>query len=219
LTVAEFEKATNTNRIPLKNAVEEFIAEASKKKRPKTVGGYQLNLRQFLDFAKSLKFLDEVSKQTLREFRDYLAARGYEPKDPAQSCDDRSLSAKEHRIQTGSSLTNDLPTFEEDPPVPFAEEELKKLFSVMTDEDRGRCKFFLGTAGREQEVRYATWTDVDFERMEFPFPVRQYYNADAKKIHGHRLVIGLSKTSYASKGECLAALSGPKSSGVALVTD
>jgi integrase len=74
---------------------------------------------------------------------------------------------KERRIQTGFSHTNDLPTFEEDALVPFAEEELKKLFSVMTEEDRVRHKFFLGTACREQEVQYATWTDVDFERMEF----------------------------------------------------
>ena len=167
LTVAEFEQATNTNRIPLKNAVEAFLAEASKKKRPKTVVGYQLNLTQFLDSAKSLKFLDEVSKQTLREFRDYLAARGYEPR----TLHNRVMTAlsllKEHRIHTGFSLTNDLPTFEEDPPVPFAEEELKRLFAIMTDEDRDRYKFFLGTACREQEVQYATWTDVDFERMEF----------------------------------------------------
>jgi hypothetical protein len=56
LTVAEFEQATNSNRIPLKNAVKEFLAEASKKKRPKTAAGYQLNLTQFLDSAKSLKF-------------------------------------------------------------------------------------------------------------------------------------------------------------------
>src|SRR5271157_3932965 len=59
LTVAEFEKATNANRISLKKAVEEFLSEAAKKKRPKTVVGYQLNLTQFLDSAKSLKFLGE----------------------------------------------------------------------------------------------------------------------------------------------------------------
>jgi hypothetical protein len=52
---------------------------------------------------------------------------------------------KEHRIQTDFSLTNDLPTFEEDPPVPFAEEELEKFFWLMTEKDRVRYKFFLGT--------------------------------------------------------------------------
>jgi len=116
LTVAEFERATNTNRIPLKDAVEEFLAEASKKKRPKTVCGYRLNLTQFLDSAKSLKFLDEVSKQTLRGFRDYLAARGYEPRTLHNRVMTVLSLLKEHRILTGFSLTNDLPAFER--PVP-----------------------------------------------------------------------------------------------------
>ena len=167
LTVAEFEKATNADRIPLKKAVEEFLSEASKKKKSKTVVGYQLNLTQFLDSAKSLKFLDEVSKQTLREFRDYLASRGYEPRTLHNRVMTVLSLLKEHRIQTGFSLSSDLPAFEEDPPVPFAEEELKKLFAVMTDEDRVRYKFFLGTACREQEVQFAAWSDVDFGRMEF----------------------------------------------------
>jgi integrase/recombinase XerD len=167
LTVAEFEKATNADRIPLKKAVQEFLEEAEKKKRPKTVVGYKLNLNQFLDSAKSLKFLDQVTKQTLREFRDYLSAQGYEPRTLHNRVMTVLSLLKEHRIHTGFSLTNDLPTFEEDPPVPFAEEELKKLFTAMTDEDRVRYKFFLGTACREQEVQFATLTDVDFERMEF----------------------------------------------------
>jgi integrase/recombinase XerD len=173
LTVAEFEKATNADRVPLKKAVEAFLSEASKKKRPKTVVGYQLNLSQFLNFAKSLKFLDEVSKQTLRAFRDYLIARGYQPRTLHNRVMTVLSLLKEHRMQTGFSLTNDLPTFEDDPPIPFAEEELKKLFGVMNEEDRVRYKFFLGTACREQEVQFATWPDVDFERMEFHIRQKQ----------------------------------------------
>jgi len=167
LTVAELETMTNANRIPLKKAVEDFLSEASKKKRPKTLIGYQLNLRQFLDSAKSINFLDEVTKRTIREFRDYLIQKGYEPR----TLHNRVMTAlsllNEHNIQTGFSLTSDLPTYEEDPPVPFAEEELKKLFTTMNGEERVRYRFFLGTACREQEVQYATWSDVDFEKMEF----------------------------------------------------
>jgi integrase len=167
LTVAEFEKATSADRIPLKKAAEDFLSEASKKKRPKTLAAYRLNLNQFLESTKSIKFLDEVTKQTIRQFRDHLSVKGYEPRTLYNRVMTVLSLLKEHKIQTGFSLTDDLPTFEEDPPVPFAEEELKKLFAVMTDEDRMRYKFFLGTACREQEVQYATWPDVDFERMEF----------------------------------------------------
>jgi integrase/recombinase XerD len=167
LTVAALDKITNANRIPLKKAVEDFLSEASRKKRPKTVVGYRLNLGQFLESAKTVKFLDEVTKQTLRQFRDYLSDKGYEPRTLHNRVMTVLSLLKEHRIQTGFSLSNDLPTFEEDPPVPFAEEELKKMFAVMNAEDRVRYRFFLGTACREQEVQYATWSDIDFERLEF----------------------------------------------------
>jgi len=187
LTVTEFENATNAHRIPLKKAVDDFLAEASSKKRPKTVIGYRLNLNQFLECAKSTKFLDEVDKQTLREFRDYLAGRGYEPRTLHNRIMTVLSLLKEHRIQTGFSLTKDLPTFEDDPPVPFTDEELKKLFAIMSDEDAIRYKFFLGTACREQEVQFASWTDVDFERMEFH--VRQKQDVGfAPKNHEKRSV-------------------------------
>ena len=74
---------------------------------------------------------------------------------------------KDHKVSTGFSLKRDLPTYEEDPPVPFTEEDLKRLFAVMTDEEKLRYEFFLGTAAREQEVQYASWQDIDFEKLEF----------------------------------------------------
>jgi integrase len=37
----------------------------------------------------------------------------------------------------------------------------------MDAEEQLRYKFFLGTAAREQEVQYATWQDINFEKMEF----------------------------------------------------
>lgn len=167
LTVGELEKITNANRIPLKKAIEDFLSEASKKKKPKTLIGYQLNLRQFLDSAESIKFLDEVTKQTIREFRNYLADRGYGPRTQHNRVMTVLSLLNEHKIETGFSLTNDLPTYEEDPPVPFTGEELKELFAAMNREETVRYKFFLGTACREQEVQYSTWADVDFEKMEF----------------------------------------------------
>jgi len=80
---------------------------------------------------------------------------------------------KEHKIKTGFSLANDLPTFEEEPPVAFTEEDLKKLFASMDDEDVARYKFILGTAAREQEAQYTSWTDIDFERKEFHIRPKQ----------------------------------------------
>jgi integrase len=171
LTVAEFRN--DGDRLPLAKAVHDFIVEAASKKKPKTLIGYNLNLKQFLESAKSIYYLDEVTKQTLRQFRDYLLNKGYE----ARTLHNRVMTVlsllKEHKIQTGFSLGNDLPTFEEEPPVAFTDEDLRKLFATMDAEDTVRYKFILGTAAREQEAQYATWTDIDFERKEFHIRPKQ----------------------------------------------
>jgi integrase len=171
LTVAELRD--NGDRLPLAKAVHDFIVEAASKKKPKTLIGYKLNLKQFLESAKSIYFLDEVTKHTIRQFRDYLLDKGYEPRTLHNRVMTVLSMLKEHKIQTGFSLASDLPTFEEEPPVAFADEDLKKLFANMDDEDTARYKFILGTAAREQEAQYASWTDIDFERKEFHIRPKQ----------------------------------------------
>jgi integrase/recombinase XerD len=163
LTVAELD---NSNRITIKRAVESFIQHAEKSKKKKTVNGYTLNLHQFEE-STSVKFLDEVTRDTIRAFRDWLSGKGYDPRTQHNRVLTVLSLLKENKMSTSFSLKRDLPTYEEDPPVPFSEEQLKKLFSAMTDEEVVRYKFFLGTAAREQEVQYASWQDIDFEKMEF----------------------------------------------------
>src|SRR5580692_2616926 len=163
LTVAELD---NTNRVTIKRAVESFIQHAEKSKKKKTVNGYKLNLHQFEE-STSVKFLDEVTRDTIRAFRDWLSVKGYDPRTQHNRVLTVLSLLKENKMSTSFSLKRDLPTYEEDPPVPFSEEELKKLFSAMTEEEVVRYKFFLGTAAREQEVQYASWQDIDFEKMEF----------------------------------------------------
>jgi integrase/recombinase XerD len=155
-----------SDRIPIGRAIDSFIKHAEKSKKHKTVNGYRLNLNQ-VEESTSVKFLDEVDRDTIRHFRDWLHGKGYDPRTQHNRVLTVLSLLKENKIQTGFSLTRDLPTYEEDPPVPFSEEDLKKLFAVMDDEDTVRYKFFLGTACREQEVQYAAWQDVDFEKMEF----------------------------------------------------
>jgi integrase len=50
--------------------------------------------------------------------------------------------------------------------VPFTPAELDKLFAAMTDEERVRYKFFLGTGARESEAAQAAWQDVDLHKAE-----------------------------------------------------
>jgi integrase len=164
LTVDEYKDRENAHRVPIKNAVDDFLAHAQKTKKPKTVAGYKLNLAQFVESIGKIHFLDEVGKDELCAFRDFLAAKGYE----ARTQHNRMMTVlsllKANRIKTDFSLGKDLPEFEEEPAVPYEGAELKKLFAVMKPEEVIRYKFFLGTACRDKEVTFASWQDIDFTR-------------------------------------------------------
>jgi integrase len=163
LTVEEFKNRANSQRTTIKAAIEHFVSDARKTKKKKTVVGYEHNLKQFQESAK-VRFVDEVTKKVLTDFRDFLANKGYE----ARTQHNRLMTVlsllKKNKIKTDFSLSADLPEFEEEPAIPYEPSELKKLFAAMTPEEVIRYKFFLGTACREKEVTYAAWQDIDFAR-------------------------------------------------------
>ena len=165
LTVEEYKDKTNAGRVLVKTAIEKFIDDARRTKKKKTVVGYEHNLKQFQDsLDKKIRFIDEVTKKTLGEFRDFLADKGYE----ARTQHNRLMTVlsllKKNKLKTDFSLSADLPEFEEEPAVPYEPAELQKLFAAMKPEEVIRYRFFLGTACREKEVTYAAWQDVDFAR-------------------------------------------------------
>ena len=43
----------------------------------------------------------------------------------------------------------------------------KRFLRAMDEEERMRYSFFLGTAARDQEVKFAAWTDIDFHARTF----------------------------------------------------
>ncbi len=168
LTIKEYEDKANFNRTTIKAAVEHYVSWAKKTKKKTTAAEYARNLKQFensLDTpGKKVRFLDEVTKEVLCDFRDFLAAKEYEPRTLHNRLMLVLMLLKTNKIKTDFSLTRDLPEYEEEAAVPYEPEELQKLLVTMDDEERVRYKFFLGTACREQEVMYASWQDVDFTR-------------------------------------------------------
>jgi integrase len=62
---------------------------------------------------------------------------------------------------------DEMPIVEEEAAVPYTDEDLKKLFAQMDDEESARYKFFLGTGCRDKEVTYAAWSDIDFDKKTY----------------------------------------------------
>lgn len=163
LTLKEYEDGKNARRTLIKAAIEHFVSDAKKTKKRTTAAEYERNLKQF-ENSQKIRFIDEITKRTLCDFRDFLAGEGYEPRTLHNRLLLVLMLLKANGIKTEFSLVRDLPEYEEEAAVPYEPEELKRIFSVMNDEEVVRYKFFLGTACREQEVMYASWQDIDFAR-------------------------------------------------------
>jgi integrase/recombinase XerD len=73
---------------------------------------------------------------------------------------------KEHGIKNPLKWS-DMPTIEDEPAVAYTEDELKKLFAAMNEEDSIRYKFFLGSGCRDKEVTFAAWRDIDLNKATF----------------------------------------------------
>lgn len=152
------------NRAPIKGAVELFLSETAKSKGRKTLAAYRLHLNQFLAANKKIRFVDEVSADTIKGFRDFLVREGFAEKTLHNRIVTVLSFLKKHGIKTDFKLADDLPSVDEEPAIPFESDELKKLFAAMDPEESIRYKFFLGTACRDKEVTFASWADIDFSK-------------------------------------------------------
>jgi hypothetical protein len=137
LTVKEYKNSKNAHRTAIKTAIEHFIADARKTQKRTTAAEYERNLKQFESSPpiQKIRFMDEITKKTLCEFRDFLAADGYEPR----TLHNRLLLVltvlKANGIKTQFSLGRDLPKYEEEAAVPYEPAELRKLFASMDEEE------------------------------------------------------------------------------------
>lgn len=166
LTIAEYEDRTNANRVPVKVAVEAFL-ELKKSKAKKTVAAYSLHLGDFLEsLPNKTRFVDEITAATLRGYKDSMEAQGFAGK----TIHNRLLTVlfllKEHGIKNPLKWS-DMPTIEDEPAVAYTEDELKRLFAKMSDEESILYKFFLGSGCRDKEVTFAAWQDIDFVKGTF----------------------------------------------------
>ncbi len=166
LTVTELEEMGNANRVPLKTAIEKFL-EQKQGKSKKTLAAYTNDLRQFLDsFGGKIRFLDEITIDALRHYKAFMVSQRYAGKTIDNRLTNIDTFLKANKIEARLPR-GERPVIEEEIAVPYTEEELKKLFAAMDDEEKIRYKFFLGTGCRDKEVTFAAWNDIDFTKRTY----------------------------------------------------
>lgn len=163
LTIAEYEDRTNANRVPIKVAAATFL-EQKKSKAKRTVAAYTLHLNGFMESLRGkIHFMDEITAATLRGYKDFMEAKGFAGKTIHSRLLTVLFLLKENGMKNPLKWS-DMPTIEEEPAVAYTEDELKKLFTAMNEEESIRYKFFLGSGCRDKEVTFAAWQDIDFNK-------------------------------------------------------
>jgi integrase len=166
LTVAEAELLTNANRIPIKTAVDTYL-EQKRGKAKKTIAQYRLTLNEFIEaLGGKIRFLDEITEQVLRRYKNYMVDQGYAGKTIDTRLNIVFFLLKKNGVKARIPR-DEMPIVEDEPAVPYTDEELKRLFAEMDEEEGIRYKFFLGTGCRDREVTFAAWQDINFDKKTY----------------------------------------------------
>jgi len=167
---AAIQEIDDANRTSLHAAVEDYLShkEHEAGRRPGSIKAYRTALNEFAEKA-GVRYIDEVTERVLGRYLRFMREpvpekrTGYAPKTIAVRMTIIFSLLKKHDIKARVEL----------PSVPkklvqiFSATEIKKLFDAMDNEEKFRYGFFLATACREQEVMYATWDDIDWDKKEY----------------------------------------------------
>lgn len=166
LTVAEAEALTNANRVSIRTAVKTYLDQKSGKART-TIAQYRRTLNEFADAIDGMvRFLDEITEDVLRSYKNFMIAQAYAGKTIDTRLNIVFFLLKKNGIAVRIPR-DEMPVVDEETAVPYADDELKKLFAAMDEEETIRYKFFLGTGCRDKEVTFAAWSDVDLAKKTY----------------------------------------------------
>jgi len=172
-----------SNRVLIKTAVETYLQQKATKAK-KTVLQYKNTLEQFVEAVRGkARFLDEIDDEVLRHYKRVLEGLGYAGKTIDTRLNIVFFLLKKNGI-AARIPRDEMPAVEDEPAVPYSDDELKKLFAEMAKDGtvekvKGkeyagagfgqeiRYRFFLGTGCRDREVTFASWADVDFSKKKF----------------------------------------------------
>lgn len=154
------------SRITIRAAVDTYLEQKSSKAR-KTQMQYRTTLEQFIAALDGrVRFLDEITPDVLRLYKKYMVSEGYAGKTIDTRINIVNFLLKKNGI-IARIPSDEMPVVQVEAAVPYSEQELKKLFAEMDELETLRYKFFLSTGGRDREVAFASWADINFEKKTY----------------------------------------------------
>lgn len=150
-------------RRPLPDCIDEYLAEVKAHKSKKTHSAYSETLglfRESLGQKHSRRALADVSRLDLLRFMTFLRERGNSPRTIRNRIDYLQIFLHHYKLPSILKGT-DKPQYTEKKVRAYNAKELERMFGAATEDERDLLYFFLCSGGREQDVQYACWSDVD----------------------------------------------------------
>jgi integrase/recombinase XerD len=167
LTVDDVTNEANTNRIPIKTAVENYLQDR-RFVRPRSIAAYKNAFDQLLEnLPRGVRFIDQLAtSRVLNSYVELLRQQDYSNKTIAIRMGFIFSLLKANSVEKSSKLIK-LPKVQRARTKAYNPDEVARLFAAMTREEYLRYLFFLRTGCREQEVQYATWRDIDLKNLRY----------------------------------------------------
>jgi integrase/recombinase XerD len=165
LAVVESTDGTTT----VESAVEQFL-RLHRNDRPKTVQQYTTALESLKIFPRGFTVKQLATADSLDKVLQGLEAEGYSKKTIHTRMGIVFSLLKKFKKETGVEYASELvsiPKPVSSRPKAYTNEEIDGLWALMDPEEDLRYSFFLSTGCREQEVQYATWDDINFEKQTY----------------------------------------------------
>lgn len=162
------EEPATVTRTRIEDAADGFLAEVKTQRKHKTYLAYRSMLRDFLaSCAKA--HLDEIGRRDLVQFVAYLKSEDRVGR--SNGLGDRTIYNKFELLVSflkangirGLATKRDWPKYTEQDVEVFEREKLTALFSHCQEREKILFKFFLSSGGRDQEVVFTAWTDLDLK--------------------------------------------------------
>jgi integrase/recombinase XerD len=140
----------------LDQAIDRYLAVV-KTKSARTYSGYTYTMKTFYACVGN-RPLGEISKQQLYDFLAAMKKERLGDRTCHNRCAEVSTMLRFHGINVSIRVK-----YTEKIVRAYRDDELLKLFAAADPEEHVLFSFFLATGAREQEIQYATWSDVDLQ--------------------------------------------------------
>jgi integrase/recombinase XerD len=167
-TVRQSRAATNTrvNQGPtLTEKVNEFLEDVAFRNRKRTVAAYTISLTLFLSSCPKAT-VEEVTTKDVDDYVRFLRLRGNGDRTAANRVTVLRTFLRWAKVE-GLITRRLIPTYTEKTVAAYSARQVQGLLAAAAQTDKLLWQFFLGSGGREQEVMYATWRDIDFDDKVF----------------------------------------------------